>query len=89
VVENSILSSNVVVKKGAVVKDSNIMAGAVIGENSKISYSIIDEFACVGDNSTVGVPMAKRAKIAVLGRNYVLGDGSVVNGGEILDDQDE
>jgi len=89
VVENSILSSNVVVKKGAVVKDSIIMSGAVIGEDAKISYSIIDENAQIGKAASVGVPMAKKAKIAVLGRNYHVAEGGVVNGGEILDANEE
>ncbi|MBR2968673.1 MAG: glucose-1-phosphate adenylyltransferase [Clostridia bacterium] len=89
VVENSILSANVTVKKGAVVKDSIIMAGATVGENCKISYSIIDENATVGNGATVGVPMAKRAKIAVLGRNYKVAEGATVGGGEILEAEDK
>ena len=89
VVENSILSADVIVEKGAVVKDSIIMSGATIKENSKVSYSIIDENAEIGVGATVGVPMAKRAKIAVLGRNYVVADGGTVNGGEILDASEE
>ena len=89
VVENSILSANVTVKKGAVVKDSIIMAGATVGENCRISYSIIDENATVGNGATVGVPMAKRAKIAVLGRNYKVAEGATVNGGEILEAEDK
>ena len=89
VVENSILSANVTVKKGAVVKDSIIMAGATVGENCRISYSIIDENATVGNGATVGVPMAKRAKIAVLGRNYKVAEGATVGGGEILEAEDK
>ena len=89
VVENSLLSANVTVKKGAVVKDSIIMAGATVGENCRISYSIIDENATVGNGATVGVPMAKRAKIAVLGRNYKVAEGATVGGGEILEAEDK
>lgn len=84
-VENSVLSSGVVVKKGAVVKDSIIMSGACIGENARVSYTIIDEDASIGDGAHVGMEMSGKAKIAVIGRNYRVDDGATVGGGEILD----
>ncbi len=89
VVENSILSSNVTVKKGAIVKDAIIMSGAVIGENCKVNYSIIDEDAVIGDNATVGVTMKSKAKIAVVGRGYTVEGGCVIGGGEILDSSEK
>ena len=84
-VENSILSSGVTVEKGATVKDSIIMSGAVVEEGAVVSYSILDENARRGTGATVGVPMKKSAKIALVGRGYQVADNAVVGGGEILD----
>ncbi|MBJ8349583.1 glucose-1-phosphate adenylyltransferase [Streptococcus zalophi] len=52
-VENSILSTNVQVKEGALIKDSFIMSGAKIGENAKIIRSIIGEGAVISDNVVI------------------------------------
>jgi glucose-1-phosphate adenylyltransferase len=41
-VENSILSSDVVIAKGAIVKNSIIMSDVYVDENAVIEYSIID-----------------------------------------------
>ena len=48
-VENSILSSDVVVKKGAVVKNSIIMQNTVLGENSTINCIIADKNVTITD----------------------------------------
>ncbi len=85
VVENSILSAGVTVKKGAVVKDSIILSGAEICENAEVNYSLIDENSHIGVGAKVGVEKDKKAKITVIGRDYGVPDGDVVNGGEILD----
>lgn len=84
-VENSVLSSNVVVKEGAVVKNSVIMADTVIGKNACIEYSIIDENVNVGAGATVGEPKNLGKGITVLGRNLTVADGVTVSGGKILD----
>ena len=54
-VYNSILGPNVIVKKGAVIRDSIIMGDTVIGENSQLDRCIIDEDSHVGDNVKIGV----------------------------------
>ena len=40
---NSILSGNVIVKKGAVVKNSILMQGSVIGEDVVLEYAVLDK----------------------------------------------
>src|SRR5699024_8869317 len=50
-VEHSILSNNVKVGKGSVVKDSVIMPGTVIGENCHIEKAIIGENANIYDGA--------------------------------------
>ncbi len=42
-VENSVLFRGVTIKKGAVVKDSIIMQGSVVGENASLQYVIFDK----------------------------------------------
>ncbi len=84
-VENSILSSNVIVKKGAVVKNSIIMADVVIGENAVIEYSIIDERTSVGKNAKVGEPKETGKGIAVIGRELSVADGLTVEGGAMIE----
>ena len=84
-VENSVLSSSVIVKKGAVIKNSIIMSDTVIGENTIVEHAIIDENTIVGDNVKIGEPLETNNKIAVLSRNIKVEDGSVIKGGAMID----
>jgi len=81
-VENSILGSNVIIEKGAVIKDAVILANSVIKENATVSYSIIDENVKVGKNAVVGVDKNPKAEIVVLGRDITVGDGVKVLSGQ-------
>lgn len=83
-VENSILSSDVVVKKGAVVKDSIIMQNTTIGENTVIEKTIIDEEVSVEDGVTVG-DVEKGKAITVIGRNVKVEAGATIEGGAMID----
>ncbi len=84
-VENSILASDVLVKKGAVVKNSIIMGDVTIDENAVVEYAIIDENVSVCKNARVGQPKSDDKGIAVIGRNTVIGQDAVVEGGKIID----
>lgn len=84
-VENSVLSSNVVVEKGAVVKDSVIMSGTTVRAGAKIDYSIIDEDVVVGEDAVIGADKSEAKGIAALGRNIEVGKGAVVSAGAIID----
>ena len=84
-VENSVLSSNVVVEKGAVVKDSVIMSGTTVRAGAKIDYSIIDEDVVVGEGAVIGADKSEAKGITVLGRNIEVGKGAVVSAGAIID----
>ena len=83
-VENSVLGSDVVVKRGATVKGSVIMSGTVIGENAHVEYSILDENVTVGQKAIIG-KCNEEGQISVVGRDSVIADGSVVVQGEIID----
>lgn len=84
-VENSVLSSGVIVKKGAKVKDSIIMANVVIEEGAKVNYSIIDENTVVGAKAKVGEAKSDSVKITLVGRNLNIEGGATVCEGLIVD----
>lgn len=84
-VENSVISSNVVIEEGAVVKDSVIMSGSVVKSGAAVNYSIIDENVVVEDGAVIGERKEDAKGISVLGRNIVVGKGSVVKAGDIVD----
>ena len=82
VVENCILGSNVIVEKGARVKDSVVLANSVIKADATVSYSIIDENVTVGKAAKIGVDKDTSAEIVVLGRDLTVGDGITVSEGQ-------
>ena len=83
-VSDSVLSYNVKVGKGAVIKNSIIFSNVEIGEGAVIDHAIIDEEVVIGKNAKVGENV-KDNKIAVVGREYVLGDGEVIQAGQIVE----
>lgn len=91
-VEHSVLASNVIVEKGAVVKDAVIMAGTVVKAGAKVTYSIIDEDVIVGENAEVGsdkelgLGLEEKGKgISVIGRGIKVAAGKKVAAGVIVD----
>jgi len=84
-VENSILSSNVKVKKGAVVRNSIIMSDVTVAENAVVEYAVIDENAQIGKRAKIGEPAAAQKGIAVVGRDVKVGGGVVVKGGAMVE----
>ena len=81
-VENSILGSNVIVEKGAIVKDAVVLANSVIKAGATVSYSIIDENVTVGKMAKIGVEKDPSAEIVVLGRDLTVADGVTVSDGQ-------
>ena len=84
-VENSVLSSNVVIEEGAVVKDSVIMSGTRVRSGATVNYSIIDEGVVVGEKAVIGEDKTIAKGIAVLGRSICVGAGASVAAGNIVD----
>lgn len=82
---DSVLSEGVKVGKGAVIKDSVIMRGSVIGANAVVSYGMIDENVTVGANVVIGDETSGPSKIALVGRDSVVADGSRVAAGAIVE----
>lgn len=80
-VYNSVLGADVTVEEGAVVCDSIIMKGSVIGKGTKVYKSIIAENVNIGDNCEIGVGEERESKLdsriytfglATIGENSVI-----------------
>lgn len=84
-IENSVLSSNVIIEEGAVVQDSVIMSGTVIKKGAQVKYSIIDEGVVVEEDACIGEDKSEAKGIAVLGRGITVGKGAKVAAGNIVD----
>lgn len=84
-VENSVLSSDVVIGKGAVVKNSIIMSDVIIDDNAVVEYSIIDENTIIGKGAKIGNSIESGKGITLLGRNIRIDDGATVEGGAMVD----
>ena len=84
-VENSVLSSNVIIEEGAIVKDSIIMSGTIVKSGSSVQFSIVDESVIINENATIGADKNQAKGITVLGRGISIGEGSVVQDGSITD----
>ena len=83
-VENSILSHNVTIEKGAKVKDSIIFSNVVIKSGAVVEHAIIDEKVVIGKNCKIGATNGNN-EIAVIGREVVISDNKVVEKGQIVD----
>jgi len=84
-VEHSIIFPGVKIYEGAYVKDSIIMANSVIGENTSVDYSIIDEDAEIGNNSKIGEEKSSSSGITVIAKDIKIGGGVVVTAGTMVD----
>lgn len=86
---NSIIGSNVVVGKDAIVRDSVIFANTIIEDGAVVDYSIIDENVHIGARSLIGAPKANNVDITVIGSNYDVISETIVPQGENLEDESE
>lgn len=77
-VENSVLSSDVIVEKGAVVRDSIIMQGTVVSAKSRVIMSIVDERVLIGESAVVG----GGGDISVIGEAAKIREGAQIAPGE-------
>ena len=76
-VENSVLSSGVVVRRGAVVRHSVVMTDAVVDEDAVVEHAILDKRVLVGTRSRIGLgsdfttesPQGQYGGLTVVGKN--------------------
>jgi glucose-1-phosphate adenylyltransferase len=70
---NSVISSGVVVEKGAVIKNSYIMPNVHIGAHAKVNYAIVGTNAFISDNAEVG--KNNSSDIVLIDPNKTIGGG--------------
>ncbi|MDR0846315.1 MAG: glucose-1-phosphate adenylyltransferase [Lactobacillales bacterium] len=68
-IDHSVLSTNVEVGEGTIIKDSIIMSGSKIGKNAVITRAIVGENAIVGDGESI----IGDEEIALVGHKEVVG----------------
>jgi glucose-1-phosphate adenylyltransferase len=83
-VERSILSPGVIVKKGAVVRDSIIMHDCVVETGAQLSHVVSDRDVHFGMNSRVGEDregMPESEHLVLVGKAARIGDKATVTAG--------
>ena len=80
----SVLSHDVVVEAGAVVKDSVIMANTYIGKDATVNYSILDENITVETGAEVGEAKETAKGIAVIGNGCTVKAGKKIEAGAMI-----
>ena len=84
-VTNSVIGEGVTIEEGAVVENSVVFSGSVIGAGSRISYAIIDENVTIGKNCVLGDAKSSPDRIALVGRDTVLPDGTEIESGSVTE----
>lgn len=81
---NSVIGAGVTIEKGAVIKDSIIMKGTLIKENTKVDKAIIAEYSNVGRDCEIGIGEYRESiydkkvyncELAVIGEQTIIPDG--------------
>ncbi len=70
---NSVLASDVIVEKGAIVKDSVIMDNVRVCEGAVVNYSIVDEHSVIEKNTRVGEERGEGVEICVIPARTIVG----------------
>ncbi len=84
---NSVISENVTIGKGSVIRDSVIMRGTKIGENVTVDYGMIDESVTVENDVKIGDEQSDKNRIALIGRNTRVRKGAKIASGEIVENK--
>ncbi len=84
-VVNSVIGTGVTIGKGAVIENSVIFSGSKIGDGTQLSYAIVDENVTIGNNCVLGDKKSSPDRIALVGRNTVIPDGTSIDSGSITE----
>lgn len=84
---NSVISEDVTIGKGSVIRNSVVMRGTKIGENVTVDYGMIDESVTVGDDVTIGDERSDKYRIALIGRGTKVAGGAKIASGEIVENK--
>lgn len=84
---SSVIGPNVIVEKGATIRDSIIMADSLVKKGAKVNHSIISEGSTIGENTNIGFgeikahvtkPNIYSTGITVIGEETVIPDGITI-----------
>ncbi len=84
VVRNSVLGAGVKVLEGARVEDAVIMDDVIIGKDSVVKYSIIDEKVVIGSNCSIGKDKAWAKGITVIGAGLKIDSDTYIGDDEMI-----
>ncbi|MCL2798368.1 MAG: glucose-1-phosphate adenylyltransferase [Firmicutes bacterium] len=84
-VQNSIISEDVKVGAGAVIRNSVVMRGSRISENVTVDYGVIDENVSIEAGARIGDAQTGPDKLVLIGRGARVRSGSEVLAGEIVE----
>ncbi len=89
VVRRSVLGPGVVVRAGATVTDSVILADTTIEEGAEVAWTVVDTGCVIGADATVGDPAAKGADdpeaVTLVGKDSRVGPGVTLGAGARLE----
>ena len=83
-VRNSIIGAGVKIMEGATVCDSVILDDVVVEAGSEIRYAIIDSGTTIGKNCKIGEACTDSSRIAVVGADISVPDGTTVSAGAMI-----
>ena len=80
-VEHSVVFPNVVIEKGAVVRDSILMPGVYIGAGCRVEKAVVGRQVRLGDNCRIGTPVNAKGRrdIVVIAEKLKLPAETVVD----------
>lgn len=82
-VENSIISRNVYIGKGSIVRNSVILPDVKIAENSIVEKAIISSDSFIGNNCKIGLSRSSinDGQLSIIGDKCLLEDGVIISSG--------
>ena len=83
-VTDSVIFSDVAVRKGVSIADSVVMAQTDVGEGVHIDHAIVAENVSIGEGAQIGAPLADDSELTVIGPNVCIPAGCVVEPGQII-----
>ena len=83
-VRNSVIGAGVRVMSGAVVSDSVILDNVVVESGAEVRYAIVDSGTTIGKDCKIGEDITDISKVAVVGADICVPDGTVVPAGAMI-----
>ena len=83
-VKDSVIFSDVAVRKDVEIGDSVVMAQTDVGEGARVDHAIIAENVSIGEGARIGGPLEDESELTVIGPNICIPAGCVIEPGRII-----